>query len=447
MIKTAVWCIRALYRKFTALHMQLEIILCTIAGRSLTHKRAEQLNFKENACMAETHSSGSAWAPIWAVTAAAFLFNTSEFVPVGLLSALSAEFGRTEAQTGIIITVYAWLVLLCSLPLILLCSRFNYKALLTALLFIFAAGQTLTALAPDFRVLLGGRCLIALTHALFWSIATPAAVKIAPPGKGSQALGLVAGGTAVAMIAGMPLGRLLGLTMGWRFTFGLLGILALIVGILILRLLPSVPGTKSAVLTVLPRIFKNPALMGVYLVTALTFTGHFIPYSYIEPYWAAAGMPPFIITLALSIFGAAGLICSIVFSRRYDGHEKRFTVLPFAGLTLCLALLQLSAVSVESVFAAALCWGLSFGFFSLTYQALVLKFEPEYAAVATAIYSSICNLGIGAGAFMGGRIIELLSLTAVPYCGAFCALLSLIFALWCWQHFWHARFICIPGPQ
>lgn len=352
------------------------------------------------------------------MTCAVFLFNTSEFVPVGLLSDLSTEFSLSESQTGIIITLYAWIVLLCSLPLILLFSRCNFKYLLAGLLFIFCLSQTLTALAPNFYVLTAARCFVALTHSLFWSIATPLAVKITPKGQISRALGLVAGGTAVAMVAGLPLGRIIGLHLGWRFTFALLGLFAFINMLAVLRLCPGVPGTRSTVLTVLPRILHNKNLLSLYIVTALLFTAHFTPYSYIEPLLGAAGISPEIITSALVSFGIAGIMCSLLFARCFETHQSCFIAWPFAGICLFLLALELSSYQPILTLANCMSWGFCFSCCSLTFQALVLKFEPEYPAIATAIYSSICNLGIGAGAFIGARLLENAPLSGLIFCGA-----------------------------
>ena len=71
------------------------------------------------------------WAPVIGLTLSAFIFNTSEFIPIGLLSDIARDFHITESQAGMIITVYAWIVTVLSLPLMLLASKIEFKKALT----------------------------------------------------------------------------------------------------------------------------------------------------------------------------------------------------------------------------------------------------------------------------------------------------------------------------
>ncbi len=369
----------------------------------------------------------SSFAPVYILTVAAFIFNTSEFVPIGLISDLSLTFAQTEAQTGIILTVYAWAVLIMSLPLVLIFSRFDYKFLLAGVLLLIALSHAASAAAPIFEILMGARIGVALSHALFWSIAVPMAVKIAPPGQEAKAVGLVSAGTAAAMVGGMPIGRVIGLYLGWRMTFLSLGICALILLATVIKFCPRVPGTPSPVLKVLPRIFTNGPLMGLYLITALIFTAHYIPYSYIEPYLQQVGaMDPDLITACLMLFGVSAIGIAYAFGRGFDAHPRRFVYFALGGLVIFLTILQAAAQHTTAAVADILCWGLAFSAFSLSFQALVLKLESTYAAVATAIYSAICNLGIGAGAFVGAHLIDAGMISYLGYSGALLALICLV---------------------
>ena len=266
------------------------------------------------------------WAPVAGLTLSAFIFNTSEFIPIGLLSDIARDFQITESQAGTIITVYAWIVTVLSLPLMLLASKVEFKKLLLGILGLFVVSHFLSAVAPSFITLMLSRAGVAFSHSIFWSIASPLAVRIAPQGKRATALSLVVTGTAVAMIAGLPLGRMVGLYMGWRATFFSIGLVALAVAIFLLFIFPRVPAnTQGSSVAKLPGILKNPALIGVYVLTALIFTANFTGYSYIEPFMAqVAHMPESEITFSLTLFGVAGILASIFFSRCYEQHPKFF---------------------------------------------------------------------------------------------------------------------------
>ena len=156
--------------------------------------------------------------PLVALIFCVFIFNTSEFVPIGLLSDIAEDFRISESRAGLLITVYAWVVALMSLPLMLLVSRMEYRRMLLLVVAVFAASHLLSAFSSGYYSLMASRIGVACSHAVFWSVASPLAVRVAPHGKRALALGCIASGTSVAMIVGLPLGRVVGLLVGWRMT-------------------------------------------------------------------------------------------------------------------------------------------------------------------------------------------------------------------------------------
>ena len=150
--------------------------------------------------------SAGQWLPLVGLTLSAFIFNTSEFMPIGLLTDIAVDLHVTEARAGMLISVYAWVVALLSLPLMLLVARMEYRRLLLVTLALFIVSHLLSAVAGSYAVLMASRIGVACSHAVFWSIASPLAVRIVPEKRRSLALSMIVTGTSVAMVVGMSVG-------------------------------------------------------------------------------------------------------------------------------------------------------------------------------------------------------------------------------------------------
>ncbi|EBB0876038.1 sugar transporter [Salmonella enterica] len=369
-----------------------------------------------------------AWLRVVTLAIAAFIFNTTEFVPVGLLSDIAESFHMQTAQVGIMLTIYAWVVAVMSLPFMLLTSQMERRKLLICLFVLFIASHVLSFLAWNFTVLVISRIGIAFAHAIFWSITASLAIRLAPAGKRAQALSLIATGTALAMVLGLPIGRVVGQYFGWRTTFFAIGMGALITLLCLIKLLPKLPSEHSGSLKSLPLLFRRPALMSLYVLTVVVVTAHYTAYSYIEPFVQnVAGLSANFATVLLLILGGAGIIGSLVFGKLGNRHASSLVSIAIALLVVCLLLP--AAESEAHLAILSIFWGIAIMVIGLGMQVKVLALAPDATDVAMALFSGIFNIGIGAGALVGNQVSLHWSMSAIGYIGAIPACAALVWAV------------------
>ena len=358
---------------------------------------------------------------------AGFIFNTTEFVPVAMLSDIATSFDMQTADTGLMMTVYAWTVLIVSLPAMLLTGEMERKNLLTKLFIIFIIGHILSVIAWNFWILLIARVCIAIAHSVFWSITASLVMRIAPKDKKTQALGMLAIGTSLATILGLPIGRIIGQLVGWRVTFGIIALLAFFVMLLIIQLLPKLPSKNAGSIASLPILAKRPLLIGLYISTMLIVAAHFTAYTYIEPFMIEIGhLDPNFATFVLLIFGISGILASLLFNRLHRFGPTKFVVVAMGLQSLSLLLLLLSTEYIITMLTLSFLWGIGVGCIGLALQIRVLRLAPDATDVATAIYSGIYNAGIGTGALFGNLVATHIGLDKIGYIGAMLGLCSLI---------------------
>ena len=369
------------------------------------------------------------WLPLIGLTFAVFVFNTSEFMPIGLLTDIATDLKISEARAGLLISVYAWVVAIMSLPLMIMVSKMELKRLLLSIIALFVVSHVASAFAEGYYTLMLSRIGVACSHAIFWSIAPPLAVRTVPDGKRALGLSTIATGSSVAMVVGLPLGRVVGLYVGWRMTFLSIAIISALIFIFIAVVFPKLQSRGKFAFKQLPALLHNRVLVGVFIMSVLFATAHYTGYSYIEPFLGkVASMSPDVVTLVLIVFGASGMLGSISFSKYYMANRRRFMLVMTLGPALCLLLLQVAAASLLSVVVVCIMWGAMATAFNIAFQDNTIRFAPENAtSIGMSIFSGIFNLGIGSGAYVGGLVVSHLSIDYIGYAGGIIGLIATLY--------------------
>lgn len=362
---------------------------------------------------------------LFALTVAAYAIGTTEFVIVGLLPTVATDLAITLPLAGLIVSVYALGVTFGAPVLTALTGRLGRKPLLLCLMALFVAGNALAALAPGYGVLLAGRVLSAFAHGVFFSVGATIAADLVSPDRRASAIAMMFMGLTVAIVTGVPLGTVIGQSFGWRATFWAVAGLGLVAFAAIAVLLPSnLRREKPAGLVEQVRVLGSGRLIIVFAMTALGYGGTFVTFTFLSPLLQeVTGLPAGTVSLVLVLYGAAIALGNIVGGKVADRDPVKALVVLFALQAAVLVLFTFTAPA--PAFALVTLAALGFLSFAnvpglqLYVVDMARRHRPAGVDVASALNIAAFNLGIAAGAWIGGLVVASpLGLGATPAVGA-----------------------------
>jgi len=370
-------------------------------------------------------------AALLALAISAFGIGTTEFVIMGLLPEVAADFGVSIPSAGLLISGYALGVVVGAPVLTALASRVPRKTVLVALMGLFIAGNVLSALAPSYGLLMTGRVVAALSHGAFFGVGSVVAASLVAPAKQASAIALMFTGLTVANVLGVPAGTALGQAFGWRSTFWVVSALGVVGAIGILALVPHQPKSDNVGLRGELAVFRRPQVWLALAMTALGFAGVFASFTYIAPMMTeVAGFSSGAVTWLLVLFGAGLFAGNLLGGKAADRKLMPSLYVILAALALVLVAFVFTAhAKVPAAITIAL-FGAA-GFATVPpLQARVMAKAEGAPALASAANIAAFNLGNAGGAWLGGQAIGAgLGYTAPNWIGAVLAAAGLAVAL------------------
>lgn len=370
-------------------------------------------------------------AALLALAISAFGIGTTEFVIMGLLPEVAADFGVSIPSAGLLISGYALGVVVGAPLLTALASRVPRKTVLVALMGLFILGNVLSALAPSYGLLMTGRIVAALSHGAFFGVGSVVAASLVAPAKQASAIALMFTGLTVANVLGVPAGTALGQAFGWRSTFWVVAVLGVVGAIGILALVPHQEPDSDAGLRGQLAVFRRPQVWLALAMTALGFAGVFASFTYIAPMMTeVAGFSSGAVTWLLVLFGGGLFVGNLLGGKAADRKLMPSLYVILAALSVVLLVFvftahaQLPAAITIALFGAA-------GFATVApLQARVMQKAEGAPALASAANIAAFNLGNALGAWLGGQAIEGgLGYTAPNWIGALLAASGLAVAI------------------
>jgi DHA1 family inner membrane transport protein len=360
-----------------------------------------------------------------ALTLSAFAIGTTEFVIVGLIPTIAADLAVSLPSAGALVSLYALGVAVGAPLLTALTGRLPRKTLLLVLMALFSAGNLLAWLAPGYASLVAARVLTGLTHGVFFSIASTLATGLVPKEKAASAIATMFSGLTVALVTGVPLGTFIGQHFGWRATFlavAGLGLLALAGSAAFVP--RGIAHARPAGLLEQAKVLAQPRLLLVYAMTALGYGGSFVAFTFLAPMLQErAGFEAGSVGLVMLVYGVSVAVGNLWGGRLADRRGPVAALsLIFALLAAVLLLLNFSAASKPLMLLTVLLWGaVAFGNVAglqVYVVQLAERHAPRAVDVASGLNIAAFNVGIAAGAQLGGEIVAGWGLTPLPWVGA-----------------------------
>jgi len=375
----------------------------------------------------------AAWrrgAVVAALMLAAFTFNTTENIPVGLLSLMADDLKVSLTAVGTLVTGYGLTVAVVSIPIAHATRSVPRRYLMTGLLGLLAVASWVTALGSvSYGLLLAARVATALAQAAFWAVMGPVAVGLFPPERRGRVIGLLSVGGSLATVLGVPAGTWLGGRTGWQTPFAVLGTLALVSLVAVVVLLPtSRPQENHAAYGAAP---DRRRFLTVLATTALSVTGVFAGFTYIVAFLDdVSGFGEDAVSAVLFAFGAAGLVGVTVTGPLLDRFPRATLAVPVATQAVALIGLYAGGSSQVATVMLLMVLGASVGPVFMATQSQVLHTAPGRTETALAANSAAFNVGVAAGALLGGALLPLVEVRGTVLVGGLLTVGALAVVTW-----------------
>jgi DHA1 family inner membrane transport protein len=362
-----------------------------------------------------------------------FGIGLTEFVIMGLLPEVAADFSVSEATAGWLISGYALAVVVGALGLTAAVTRFERKPVLAALLVLFVGGNLISAIAPDYSMMMIGRIVAALSHGAFFGIGAVVAADMVAPTKKAGAIAIMFTGLTAANVLGVPFGTMLGQAAGWRSTFWAITVIGVLALAGILALVPrtgrgdAAAQAASGGLRGELRAFRSGQVWLSILVTILGYGGMFGAFTYIAfTLTEVSGFAASTVPWLLILFGVGLFIGNTVGGKAADRNVDRTLLIVLAVLAVILVAFALTAGSQPLTIASLVLMG-GFGFATVPgLQMRVMKYASSAPTLASGANIGAFNVGNALGAWLGGVTITAgLGYTSPIWAGAAITLLGL----------------------
>jgi predicted MFS family arabinose efflux permease len=298
--------------------------------------------------------------------------------------------------------------------------------------FLLGGSALAIAIAPDFIAIVIGRAALACGAVLFTSMSQATAMAISPPERRGRAVSTVLTGGTLAVLLGGPIGAVIAQQFGWRFTYGLIAMLALTASTVIWWRMPAGIRGEHRSLRERLAVLGNPGVPAALIMGVILTIGGFPVTAYVSAVTTQSMrmgeevMP--LILLANGLGAVAGGIAG--------GHITDWLG-PFRTFAVLVAIVMLTLVATSALpllpdVAVGPLWLLLCGFSGFlgwaiyaAQMGILAALAPQGVPLAISMSLSAFNAGAAVAAVIGGWVLDHLGAGSLGWVGALFVLAAL----------------------
>ena len=334
-----------------------------------------------------------------------FAIGVTEFAAMSILPDFAAGLGVDAPTAGHVISAYAAGVVVGAPILAVLGARLPRWVLLIGFMALFALGNVASALAPTYNWMLLFRFLSGLPHGAYFGVAALVAASVVPLAYRTRAVSTILMGLTVATVIGVPFANIISHTYGWRWTFAIVGVLAVITMALVALFAPRDPAHPDASPLRELGALKRGQVWLTLGVGAIGFGGMFAVYAYLaSTLQAVTGIGPEVLPWVFAVFGVGMFLGNILGAWAADriGFPAAGGLLIWSAIAL--AFYPFAATNLWALMVVVFLIGGGGGLGSIL-QTRLMDVAGDAQTLAAALNHSAFNTANAIGPLLGGMAI------------------------------------------
>ncbi|MDM1045355.1 MFS transporter [Myroides sp. 1354] len=340
---------------------------------------------------------------------------TTEFGVIGVLPQIASHYQISIDQASWLLSGFALVIALFGPFMTMLTARMEKKTTMLLAIALFSITSFGSVLLPSFGILLILRMIPALLQPVYIANALAIAVNTSPKDQSSNRMSIVFSGITIASFTTIPLATYWTNLVGLQAIFIIQGIISALAFAAIYLVLPKVQGEKTNIKISELNLLKKASFIRSALVNLFVIAMWFSVYSYFADYLnKEKQLSGFEVSLMILLFGVVGVIAMYMGGKILAKGVVFSNVFYVIGAMGIAILLYLSGNNFFLITGLIAIWSLFYTPVFLNVTAFLQRTTAVPFELGSSLSTSLGNLGIAVGTFVGGKVITDYGMQELP---------------------------------